>query len=145
MTGRNERGTLNHMNGQKKILLIEDEFFIRDLYERYLTKNGYQVITAVDGQEGLDKALANQVDLILLDIMMPKLTGIEVLERIKKEGSIAKDTPVYLLTNQVQESIIKEAFKLGAEGYLIKAQLLPKQIVEEIENIFKNKNTPKTA
>jgi CheY-like chemotaxis protein len=133
------------MNGQKKILLIEDEFFIRDLYERYLTKNGYQVITAVDGQEGLDKALANQVDLILLDIMMPKLTGIEVLERIKKEGSIAKDTPVYLLTNQVQESIIKEAFKLGAEGYLIKAQLLPKQIVEEIENIFKNKNTPKTA
>jgi CheY-like chemotaxis protein len=126
-------------NAPKRILLIEDEFFIRDLYERYLTKNGYQVITAIDGQDGLDKALVTPADLILLDIMMPKLTGIEVLEKIKKEGSIAKDTPVYLLTNQVQESIIKEAFKLGAEGYLIKAQLLPKQIVEEIENIFKNK------
>jgi two-component system, OmpR family, alkaline phosphatase synthesis response regulator PhoP len=126
-------------NTNKKIMLIEDEFFIRDLYERYLTKSGYQVITAIDGQDGLEKALANKVDLILLDIMMPKLTGIEVLEKIKTEGSIAKDTPVYLLTNQVQESIIKEAFKLGAEGYLIKAQLLPKQIVEEIENIFKNK------
>jgi CheY-like chemotaxis protein len=69
---------------------------------------------------------------------MPKMTGIEVLEKIKQDDSIAKATPVYLLTNQVQESIIKEAFKLGAEGYLIKAQLLPKQIVEEIQNIFKN-------
>lgn len=123
----------------RKILLIEDEFFIRDLYERYLKKSGYEVISAVDGEDGLNKALAEQVDLILLDIMMPKMTGIEVLEKIKQEGSIAKNTPVYLLTNQVQESIIKEAFKLGAEGYLIKAQLLPKQIVEEIQNIFKNR------
>lgn len=127
------------MDTPKKILLIEDEFFIRDLYERYLKKSGYEVITAVDGEDGLDKALNNQVDLILLDIMMPKMTGIEVLEKIKQDNSIAKATPVYLLTNQVQESIIKEAFKLGAEGYLIKAQLLPKQIVEEIQNIFRNR------
>ncbi len=127
------------MDKPKRILLVEDEFFIRDLYERYLKKNGYEIISAVDGQDGLDKALNNQVDLILLDIMMPKMTGIEVLEKIKAESSPAKATPVYLLTNQVQESIIKEAFKLGAEGYLIKAQLLPKQIVEEIENIFKNR------
>ena len=126
-------------NTSKKILLIEDEFFIRDLYERYLKKSGYEVLTAVDGEDGLDKCLNNKVDLILLDIMMPKMTGIEVLEKIKQDDSIAKDTPVYLLTNQVQESIIKEAFKLGAEGYLIKAQLLPKQIVEEIQNIFKNR------
>jgi CheY-like chemotaxis protein len=126
-------------SGAKKILLVEDEFFIRDLYERYLKKNGFEVISAVDGEDGLQKALQNPVDLILLDIMMPKMTGIEVLSKIKEEGSIAKTTPVYLLTNQVQESIIKEAFKLGAEGYLIKAQLLPKQIVEEIQNIFKNK------
>lgn len=129
------------MDKSKRILLVEDEFFIRDLYERYLTKNGYEVISAIDGQDGLDKALSNPVDLILLDIMMPKMTGIEVLGKIKEDTSIAKDTPVYLLTNQVQESIIKEAFKLGAEGYLIKAQLLPKQIVEEIENIFKNRKT----
>ena len=126
------------MDTSKKILLIEDEFFIRDLYERYLKKSGYEVITAIDGEDGLEKALNNKVDLILLDIMMPKMTGIEVLEKIKQDDSIAKSTPVYLLTNQVQESIIKEAFKLGAEGYLIKAQLLPKQIVEEIQNIFKN-------
>lgn len=126
-------------NKPKKILLVEDEFFIRDLYERYLKKNGFEVISAIDGEDGLQKALNNPVDLILLDIMMPKMTGIEVLSKIKEESSIAKNTPVYLLTNQVQESIIKEAFKLGAEGYLIKAQLLPKQIVEEIQNIFKNR------
>ncbi|MDQ3239539.1 MAG: response regulator [bacterium] len=123
----------------KKILLVEDEFFIRDLYERYLKKNNFDVTTAVDGEDGLKKALESKYDLILLDIMMPKLTGIEVLTKIKEPGSISIDTPVYLLTNQVQDSIIHEAFKLGAEGYLIKAQLLPKQIVEEIQNIFKNR------
>lgn len=120
----------------KKILLVEDEFFIRDLYERYLTKNGYEVISAIDGEDGLTKALENKVDLILLDIMMPKLTGLEVLKRIKSEDNISKDTPIYLLTNLGQESIIKEAFKLGAEGYLLKAKMLPKQIVEEIKKIL---------
>jgi len=127
------------MDSPKRILLVEDEFFIRDLYDRYLKKNGYDVVTAIDGEDGYQKAMSTSFDLILLDIMMPKMTGIEVLEKIKQDGSIAKNTPVYLLTNQVQQSIITEAFKLGAEGYLIKAQLLPKQIVEEIKNIFKNK------
>lgn len=120
----------------KKILLVEDEFFIRDLYERYLTKNGYEVISAIDGEDGLNKAMDNKVDLILLDIMMPKLTGLEVLKKIKSEENVSKDTPIYLLTNLGQESIIKEAFKLGAEGYLLKAKMLPKQIVEEIKKIL---------
>lgn len=120
----------------KRILLIEDEFFIRDLYERYLSKNGYEVITAVDGEEGLNKAQNEKVDLILLDIMMPKMTGLEVLKKIKEDGALAKDTPVYLLTNLGQESIIKDAFKMGAEGYLLKAKMLPKQIVEEIKKVF---------
>jgi CheY-like chemotaxis protein len=123
-------------NTTKKILLVEDEFFIRDLYERYLTKNGYEVISAIDGEDGLNKAKENKVDLILLDIMMPKLTGMEVLKKIKTEDNISKDTPVYLLTNLGPESIIKEAFKLGAEGYLLKAKMLPKQIVEEIKKIL---------
>lgn len=120
----------------KRILLVEDEFFIRDLYERYLSKNGYEILTAVDGEEGLNKAQTEKVDLILLDIMMPKMTGLEVLKKIKEDGALAKDTPVYLLTNLGQESIIKDAFKMGAEGYLLKAKMLPKQIVEEIKKVF---------
>jgi DNA-binding response OmpR family regulator len=120
----------------KKILIIEDEFFIRDLYERYLTKNGYQVITAVDGEDGLNKAKSQAVDLILLDIMMPKKTGLEVLHELRNSENLAKTTPIYMLTNVGQENIIKDVFKIGADGYLLKSKMLPKQIVEEIQKIL---------
>lgn len=120
----------------KKILIIEDEFFIRDLYERYLTKNGYQVITAVDGEDGVNKAKSQAVDLILLDIMMPKKTGLEVLHELRNSENFAKATPIYMLTNVGQENIIKDVFKIGADGYLLKSKMLPKQIVEEIQKIL---------
>lgn len=120
----------------KKILIIEDEFFIRDLYERYLTKNGYQVITAVDGEDGVNKAKSQAVDLILLDIMMPKKTGLEVLHELRNSENFAKSTPIYMLTNVGQENIIKDVFKIGADGYLLKSKMLPKQIVEEIQKIL---------
>lgn len=119
----------------KKILLIEDDAYVRDLYKTVLEKEGYNVAIAKDGEESLDIVEQDEYDLILLDIMLPKLTGIEVLKRLKSNDS-TKSLPVYLLTNLGDEGVIDEAFKIGADGYLLKAKYLPKQVVKEVNKFF---------
>ena len=119
----------------KKILLIEDDAYVRDLYQTVLKKEGYSVDIAKDGEEALEVVGQGEYNLILLDIMLPKLTGIEVLKRLKDEAS-TKEIPVYLLTNLGDEGIIDEAFKIGADGYLLKAKYLPKQVVKEVNKFF---------
>lgn len=121
---------------KRRILLVEDDLYIRDLYKTVLEKGGYEVETAVDGKEGIEKAATEQANLVLLDIMMPKVTGIEVLRELRKEGSQNKETPVFLITNLGQESVIKEAFSLGADGYFLKSQLVPNEIAEEVNRFF---------
>lgn len=117
-------------NKKKKILLIEDELFINDLYSRSIAQAGYEILSAIDGMEGLEKA--NQIpDLILLDIMLPKLNGLEVLTRLKQDPKL-KSIPVILLTNLGQEDVVTKAFNLGAQGYLMKMRVLPTDIVIEI-------------
>ena len=123
------------LNG-KKILLVEDDTFICDLYKTVLLKSGYNVIVVGDGEAALKIVEDNQFDLILLDIMLPKVTGLEVLKEYKKEGSSVANVPIYLLTNLGEENIIKEAYRLGASGYLLKAKYLPKQIVSEVDSFF---------
>ena len=125
------------MTKNKKILIIEDDLFVRELYENIFRKKGYDVVSAADGEEGLNKALTEKADIILLDIMLPVKSGIEVLKSLKKSSTPSQKTPVFLLTNLGQESIIKEAFNLGVDGYLLKVKLLPYQIVSEVENFFK--------
>jgi CheY-like chemotaxis protein len=120
----------------KKILLVEDDAFVRDLYHTVLSKAGYELEIANDGEEAVGMTSYKLYDLILLDIMLPKLTGMEVLKALRAEGSRAKSTPVYLLTNLGEENIIQEAYKLGANGYLLKAKYLPKQLVEEVDKFF---------
>jgi len=128
------------MSDKKKILLIEDEAFISDMYKIMFEKQGFLVDTASDGKEGLEKTESGDFDLILLDIMLPKMNGLEVLKEVRKEGAKAKKTPVFLLTNLGQENVIKEALKIGAQGYLMKANLLPQQIVDEVNDFFKDKS-----
>jgi DNA-binding response OmpR family regulator len=118
-----------------KILIIEDDYFIRELYERQLKKRGYDVISAADGAEGLVKAAEVTPSLILLDIMLPKLNGLDLLGTLKAKPE-TKDIPVVLLTNLGQESVIKEGFKLGAKGYLIKSAYTPEQIMSEVESFL---------
>lgn len=125
----------------KKILLVEDDAFVRDLYHTVLTKAGYEIEIANDGEEAVGMASYKLYDLILLDIMLPKLTGMEVLKTLRANDSRAKDTPVYLLTNLGEENIVQEAYKIGANGYLLKAKYLPKQLVEEVDKFFE-KTTP---
>ena len=120
----------------KKILLIEDDYFINQLYMRVLKQAGYNIILASDGIEGV-KLADNSFDLILLDIMLPKMDGINVLKKLK-ENPNTKKVPVILLTNLGQASIIKAAFTIGAQGYLMKMGLTPYEVAEKIKPFLMN-------
>lgn len=121
---------------EKRILLIEDEAYVRDLYQDVLSSAGYIVTAAIDGEDAILKAEGKNYDLILLDVMLPKMTGMEVLKRFREEDSDKKDTPIYLLTNLGEETVAKEAYKLGADGYLLKAKYLPKELISEVDKFF---------
>ncbi len=123
---------------QKKILLVEDEEMIRELYARQLTKAGFFVKAVATGEDGL-KALQEEIfDVLLLDIMLPGMNGLQMLREFKlKKPDSAMIT--VLLTNLGQESVIKEGFDLGAQAYLIKTSYTPDQIVQEVRNTLDNK------
>lgn len=128
----------------KKILIAEDDFFIRDIYNQLFSAEGYQVDVAIDGEDALQKIKGNPspYDMILLDIMMPKVSGLDVLKQLRAMTAPIKDTPVFILTNLGQQNIIEEAFKIGMDGYIIKSQMTPQQILTEISAYFTNKVTP---
>ncbi len=117
----------------KKILLVEDEDFIRQLYERELTKAGFVVKSAPDGTTGLNMLMSETFHLLLLDIMLPGMNGLQLLRDFKTKNPNT-NTIVVLLTNLGQEAVIKEGFELGAQAYLIKASYSPQQIVTEVKN-----------
>lgn len=130
-----EQEKTNPNNG-KKILIIEDDFFVRDLYSRELGREGFEVSTAEDGAEGLLKVIEKKPDLVLLDIMLPKMSGLDVLKKVKEKEEV-KNIPVVLLTNLGQDNVIREGFSLGAVGYLIKAAYTPTQIIEEVKRFLR--------
>lgn len=113
----------------KKILLIEDDFYIRGIYKKAFSKNNYQVIEAEDGETALEKIQKENFDFIVLDLMLPGIPGLEVLEKIKN----TKKTPVYILTNVGDENVLKKAMAAGAKAYFIKVNYTPKQLVAAIE------------
>ena len=117
----------------KKILLVEDEDFIRDLYVRQLSKEGFQIKSAPDGQTGLNMLGAETFDLLLLDIMLPGMNGLQLLREFKTKNPTSPMITI-LLTNLGQEAVIKEGFELGAQAYLIKASYTPDQVVQEVKN-----------
>lgn len=122
----------------KKILLVEDETFIADLYAHQLSKANYEVKIANDGTTGLKLLSSEPFDLLLLDIMLPGINGLEILRQWRTKNP-QNNMPVILLTNLGQDAVIKEGFTLGAQGYLIKASYTPEQIVAEIKNVFEGK------
>ncbi|MBI2040100.1 response regulator [Candidatus Microgenomates bacterium] len=126
----------------KKILVVEDEDFIRDLYQRQLTKAGFQVKVAADGQTGLNLLKTEAFDILLLDIMLPGMNGLQVLRDFKTQNPSSSMITI-LLTNLGQEAVIKEGFELGAQAYLIKASYTPEQVVNEVKNaLFGSQPTP---
>ena len=122
---------------KKTILFIEDDPFMIDMYTHVMKKNGYDVTTATDGKSGLEKAQSATYDLILLDIMMPEMLGIEVLESLRGEdGSGLPNTKIVVLTNLAQKEESRRAMEARADGYLIKADVTPSKLVELVEKIL---------
>lgn len=122
----------------KSILIVEDDYPILELYEHILREEGYEVMTAETGEEGLRVAKL-EPDLILLDIMLPIIDGIEVLKRLKSSDK-TKHIPVILLTNLGQEGVIKQGFEAGAEEYLMKIQYQPVDVVREVNTFFERQD-----
>lgn len=120
----------------KKILCIEDEHFISELYTRALTKAGYYVKVIVDGPEGLKEAQTDAYDLILLDIMVPNMTGTEILHRLR-DSSLTPHlhAKVIITTNLEQGEEGRAAIEKLADGYLIKAEITPRQLVEFLQQL----------
>ncbi len=128
----------------KKILIVEDDYYIGDLYQRALVSAGYNIDLAVDGEEALQKVADSLYDLILLDIMLPKITGVDVLRSLRQKDSKTYDTPIFMITNLGQDNIIKEVLKIGADGYFIKSQVKVDDLIAEIGKIFENQKDVKS-
>ncbi len=125
----------------KKILLVEDDVFLREMYVHTFEKENFTIVQANDGEEGITKAQQEDFDLILLDIMMPKKSGIEVLQSLRKPATTTVKTPIILLTNLGQESVIREAYKMGANGFILKSDLLPREVVSRVIDFLNGKLT----
>jgi len=122
-----------------KVLIIDDEQLILDMYSERIKEAGYEVLTALDGQKGAEIAQNEHPDVILLDIIMPKYNGLDVLRDLKADDK-TKDIPVYLLTNLPQEASGEKAKQLGASGYLVKAENEPEMVVQLLKGL--NKTSP---
>ena len=116
----------------KKILFIEDESVLQKTFERALRAEGYDVISALDGESGVKLAQTQSPDLILLDIILPKLNGFDVLKRLK-EDSKTKEIPVIILTNLERMSDIDKALELGATTYLVKVNYSLEEVIKKIK------------
>ena len=121
---------------KSKILLVEDDNFLVEMYTTKFELEGFEVISAEDGQKGLDMIKREEPDIILLDILMPKMDGFAVLDALKKDKTTV-DIPVILLTNLGQKDDVKKGFEKGAVGYLIKAHFMPSEVVDKIKKILK--------
>lgn len=121
---------------KRKVLCIEDEHFISELYSRALTKAGYDVTVVVDGREGLKAAQTNQYDIILLDIMVPSLSGTDILKILRNPAQTPKlKARVLITTNLEQREEVRDAIERQADGYIIKAELTPKELVGLLDKL----------
>lgn len=124
------------MPDKKTILLVEDDAFVSDIYQTKLGQEGFQVIMAENGAEALKKLEKNIPNLILLDIIMPYMDGMELLGKLKEKKEW-REIPVILLTNLSDKEKVEEALKMGANDYLIKSHFTPSEVVGKVNVLLK--------
>jgi CheY-like chemotaxis protein len=118
-----------------KILLVDDDLVLRDMYKARLENSGYQIITAANGEEAIARAADSHPDLALLDVMMPKVNGFDVLDVLKSTPE-TKNIPVIILTALVQDSDKERGIKGGADDYVVKSETMPGEVIEKIEKLL---------
>lgn len=123
------------MDKKIKILLVEDEPTAQKTLSEILTKQGYAMVSALDGETGLRLARTEKPDLIILDIILPRMEGLDVLAELKKEPE-TKDIPVIILTNLETPQQIERALSLGATTYLLKTQYTLPEVIVKINSII---------
>lgn len=121
----------------KSILLVEDDPLIAEIYTTKLKEEGFEVELSEHGEEALSKLKKRSFDLLILDVVLPNISGFELLEKIKKDREL-KDLKTLILSNLGEKSDIERGLKLGAEKYLIKAHFTPSGIVKEIKEMLTN-------
>jgi DNA-binding response OmpR family regulator len=117
-----------------RVLVVDDDADIRELVAFKLEQAGFEVTAAADGQLGLDAALRGRPDLVLLDLMLPKLSGLEVCRRLREDPATAA-TPVILLTAKAQEADVQRAFSAGADDYVVKP-FSPRELVTKVQAVL---------
>lgn len=123
-----------------KILLVDDDPDIKSIYKEVLTQAGYNFDYADNGEKGLAKILQGGYDLILLDIMMPKIDGISILKRLHENppNPSVYNGPIFVLSQLNQKELVDTAISLGAKGYLVKAHLAPDDLLKRVGEILQN-------
>jgi len=119
----------------KKILIVEDDTFLRELISQKLSNEGYDITEAADGEQGLKELEKEKPDLILLDLILPGLDGFEFLSKLKEDAQLS-GVPVIILSNLGQKDDIEKALQMGADDYLIKAHFTPGEIVNKVKGVL---------
>ncbi|MBT6691347.1 response regulator [Candidatus Parcubacteria bacterium] len=127
-----------------KILFVDDDNFLRKVYKSELGDHGYEVILAVDGDDGLEKAQLNDPDLIILDMIMPSKNGFEVLTELRN-NPVTENIPVIILSNLGQKDDIKKGLDMGAVDYLVKDDTTLEVIVDKVQEFINSKTKSKKA
>ena len=122
-------------NAEKRILLVEDDRFLRRACEASLRQRGHAVTTAADGEEGLRMARAERPDLILLDLLMPKLSGVDVLRALRDDPA-TRGLLVVILSNSSREEDVRAVTALGISGYFVKSNLSLQELGEQIDRLL---------
>ena len=118
-----------------KILITEDDPLMSRMYQKIFTFEGFEVIMAADGQDGLDKIRAEMPTLVLLDVMMPRLNGLQVLEKLKADPA-TKAIPVIMLTNLSSQQDADNAMLKGAVKYIVKSEHDPKEVADMVKEVL---------
>lgn len=118
------------------VLLVEDDVFLCGIYQKKFEMDGFKVSSADNGEKGLADIKKKKPDVILLDVLLPKLDGFVVLERLKADPAV-KNIPVILLTNLGQKDDVEKGMQSGAADYLIKAHFKPSEVVEKVKKVLK--------